>query len=177
MRAPSVATLLLLTLGCTPKPPPSWPQGGARLALTAARWDRGDESPIEIRPDGRVLEDGDLLFVLDTVGRIVDSEHEPFGILLAEGQVVGTDDRALGHVGVTNAAPPGSGNAWLTVLPDGGVTVFDLDGEREFAGRWQGCTGAAQRTCTLVSHLVLLRSAQSSPDVGIGIGIGLGVGF
>ncbi|HEY8945111.1 MAG TPA: hypothetical protein VIM73_12655 [Polyangiaceae bacterium] len=177
MRASAIAGILLLTAACTPREPPSWPEGGAPLAIGAARWDRVGEDVIEIRPDGRVLEDGDLVFVVDRVGRVADADYEPFAILLPDGRVVGTDDRWFGHVGVTNAAPPWSGNAWLAVLPDGTVTFFDSDGAREAAGHWQGCAGVTHRTCTLVSHLIALRDYRPAPETGVGIGVGIGVGF
>ena len=169
--------LVLAALACSPKEPPSWPQGGAALAISPARWERGEDDPIEIRANGQVVEDGDLLFVVDRAGRIVDAEHDPLGILLPDGRIVGTDDRVLGQVGVTNAAPPWSANAWIAVKPDGTVTHFGSDGDREALGRWEGCHGAALRTCTLVSHLVALREYNPTPEPGIGIGIGIGIGF
>jgi hypothetical protein len=176
VRASALAGILL-ALACTPREPPSWPQGGAALVIAPARWDRGDDDPIEIRADGRVLEDGDVLFVLDRVGRIVDPDYDPLAILLPDGRLVGTDDALLGHVGVTNAAPPWSGTAWLAVLPDGAVTYFDSDGSREFGGRWRGCGGAAHRTCTLVTQFVALRNYRPPAETGVGIGIGIGVGL
>lgn len=168
---------MLAGLACSPKEPPSWPQGGAALAISPARWDRGDEDDIEIRADGQVLEDGDLLFVVDRVGRVVDADYDPLGILLPDGRIVGTDNRFLGQVGITNAAPPWATHAWLAVRPDGSVTYFDPEGDRESWGRWQGCHGAALRTCTLVSHLVALRNYRPAPETGVGIGIGIGIGF
>lgn len=145
--------------------------------LPNARWDRGSADPIELHADGRVVEDGDVLFVLDRAGRVVDEDHDPVAILLPDGRVVGTDHRPLGQVGVTNAAPPWAGHAWLAVTPDGAVTLYSSNGERDYAGRWQGCTGPALRACTLVTHLVMLRSYRPPPEVGIGVGIGIGFGF
>jgi hypothetical protein len=162
---------------CTPSEPPSWPEGGATLALAPARWDRPDEDPIEVRGDGQVLEDGKLVFVLDRVGRIVDSDYDPVAILLPDGRVVSSDQRLLGQVGVSNAAPPWATNAWLAVMPDGTVQQFDDEGERQFSGRWRGCAGAMHRTCTLVSHLIALRDYRPPPEAGVGIGIGIGIGF
>jgi hypothetical protein len=170
--------LLAMILGaCTPSEPPSWPEGGAALAIAPARWDRPDEDAIEIRPDGQVLEDGKLVFVIDRVGRVVDDDYDPLAILLPDGRVVSNDHRLLGQVGVANAAPPWATNAWLAVMPDGTVTQFDEEGDREFAGRWRGCAGAMHRTCTLVSHLISLRDYRPPPESGVGIGIGIGVGF
>jgi hypothetical protein len=96
--------------------------------------------------------------------------------LLADGNVVGTDNRAFGYVGVSNAAPPWSRNAWLALMPDGAVTLFLEDGERRFGGRWTGCAGAARRVCTLVTHLVALKGHQR-PDSGVTFGVGIGIGL
>jgi len=178
MRAPGFAVVVAVGLvaGCKPKEPPRWPEGGAPLVIAPAVWERGEDDPIEILPNGQVIEDGEVLFVLDRVGRIVDEKYEPLGILLPDGGVVGTDNRALGFVGVSNAAPPWSQNAWLAVMPDGAVTFFARDGERGFGGRWTGCFGAAQRTCTLVTHLVALEEHHTH-DSGVSFGIGIGVGL
>jgi hypothetical protein len=173
--ASGFASLLLVLVGCSPKEPPRWPEGGARIVVPKAIWERGEDDAIEIRENGQVVEDGDVLFVIDRVGRVVDSRYEPLAILLPEGNVVGTDNRAFGYVGVTNAAPPWSGNAWIAIMPDGAVTAFTQDGERRFAGRWTGCAGAAQRTCTLVTHLVMLRRS-GGPDDGGGVTFGVGIG-
>lgn len=178
MRLRDAATLAsLLWLGaCSPKEPPRWPEGGAPLLLAPAVWERGEDEPIELRANGQVVEDGDVLFVIDRVGRVVDRDYEPLAILLPDGHVVGTDNRALGYVGVSNAAPPWSGTAWLAVMPDGAVTLFMPDGERKFGGRWTGCSGASRRVCTLVTHLVLVRG-QRGPDSGVSVGVGIGIGL
>lgn len=178
MRAPLATALAALVsfAACSPKEPPRWPEGGAPLAIAAAVWERGEDDPIEVRANGQVVEDGEVLFVLDRVGRVVDRQYEPLAILLPDGHVVGTDDRALGFVGVSNAAPPWSRHAWLAVMPDGAVTLFEHDGERKFGGRWTGCTGPVQRTCTLVTHLVALRG-RHRPDSGVSVGVGIGIGF
>ncbi len=130
---------------------------------------------MELHADGKVFEDGDLLFVLDRVGRVVDAEYEPFAILLGDGRLVGTDDRALGQLGVTNAAPPGSQQAWLAVMPDGGVTAFGADGERCGFGRWAGCSGPVLRSCTLVTHLFALRRYRNGSPSGVHFGVGMGL--
>lgn len=165
-------------MACAPREPPHWPEGGARLLLPAARWDRPGEAPIELRPDGRVLEGGEVLFVIDSVGRVVDDDHEPVALLLPDGRLVGTNERFLGYVGVSNAAPPWSDYAWVAVRPDGSVMHFGADGEREPGGRWHGCEGAALRTCTLVTHLLASERARA-PGAGFsfGVGVGIGVGF
>ena len=61
--------LAVIALGCTPAKPPRWEEGGAPLAIPAARWDRPGEDSIEIRTNGQVLEDGDLIYALDRVDR------------------------------------------------------------------------------------------------------------
>jgi hypothetical protein len=171
-----LAFVLVALAACSPKEPPRWPEGGAHLVVPKAVWERGDDDPIEIRENGQVVEDGDVLFVIDRVGRVVDHRYEPLAILLPDGNVVGTDNRALGYVGVTNAAPPWARNAWLAIMPDGAVTLFEPDGERLFGGRWTGCTGAAQRACTLVTHLVALKH-RPGPNEGGGVTFGVGIGI
>jgi hypothetical protein len=173
-----VFLLTLLSLfGCKPQEPPNWPRGGAALSIAPARWDRGSEDAVEIRSDGQVLEDGDLLFVVDRVGRIVDKDYDPVAILLPDGRVFGTEERLLGQVGVTNAAPPWAAQAWLAVTPDGAVTQFSPEGDRSSLGRWQGCNGPALRTCTLVTHMIALRHYRAQPSSGLSIGVGVGIGL
>jgi hypothetical protein len=145
--------------------------------LPSARWERADGDVLEIRPDGQVLEGGDLLFVVDRVGRVVDDEYEPLALLFPDGRLAGSEDRALGHIGIANAAPPDRHQAWLTVAPDGSVIYYDEDGERQSGGRWTGCGGAAQRTCTLVTHLIAVRSYARRSAPGVSVGVGIGVGF
>jgi hypothetical protein len=168
----------LSVLACAPRNPPRWAEGGAPLAFAAARWDREGGDPVELRPDGKVLVDGDLVFVLDRVGRVADDDYEPHAVLLDDGQLAGTDNTSLGRVGVTNASPPGAVEAWLAVTPDGRVTYFDPDGERSSGGVWRGCTGPVLRTCTLVTQLVAVANYRGrNSGVGVGIGVGVGVGF
>ncbi len=172
--------LLAFTLfagACTPNPPPRWAEGGAPLAIGPARWERHDEEPVELLANGQVLEDGDPVFLVDRAGRVVDEEYDPVAILLPDGFVAGTDARLLGRIGISNAAPPDSPLAWLAVMPDGQVIFFEPDGERKSGGRWVGCEGAKRRTCTLVTHVVLLRhyrERNAGPHFGIGVGV---VGF
>jgi hypothetical protein len=171
------ASLLAWVAGCSASPPPRWSEGGAPLVLPSARWQLDDDDVIEIKPNGHVLEDGDLIFVIDRVGRIVDEDYEAVALLFPDGRLAGTDDRNLGHVGVSNAAPPSRVEAWLAVMPDGTVTYFDSDGDRSAGGRWTGCRGAAQRTCTLVTHLIALRHYSDRSQSGVGVGVGIGIGF
>jgi hypothetical protein len=170
------ALLLVAATSCTPSEPPRWAEGGAPLALPTAQWQR-DGDTIEIRPNGHVIEDGDLLYVIDRVGRVVDEDYEPVALLFPDGRLAGPDDRNMGHVGISNAAPPDRVEAWLAVTPDGAVTYFDYDGERSAGGRWTGCTGAALRTCTLVTHLMAMRHYSDRRQPGVTVGVGIGVGF
>ena len=177
----SALALAALALGCAPEKPPRWVEGGAPLVLPAARWNRGGNDPVEIRPDGKVLEGGSLLFVVDRVGRVVDDHYDPVAVLLPDGRLAGADNVFLGQLGVTNASAPSGGQAWLTVMPNGEVIFFDSDGERSSGGVWTGCDGPAHRACTLATHLVVLRSFMRRPapgvSVGVGVGVGMGVGY
>ncbi len=170
-------TLVVLGLAalsaCAPKPPVHWEQGGAPLILPNARWDRGSDDPIEIRSDGKVMEDGDLLMVVDRAGRIVDDDYEPIALLLPDGHVAGNDNELLGRVGHANAAPPGSAAAWIAILPNGQALFFDEEGEREAAGVWTGCEGPQKRTCTYVMHTILVRHYLSRRRSGVGVGVGI----
>jgi hypothetical protein len=169
--------LLLVFCACSPKVPPRWAEGGTPLVLADARWDRGSDDVIEIKANGQVLEDGDLLYVIDRVGRVTDEDYEPVAVLLPDGHLGGTDNRLLGRIGVANAAPPDGAAAWLAVLPNGQVVYFDEDGERANGGVWYGCRGPQQRACTLVTHLIALRHYTSRSQGGVSVGVGVGVGF
>jgi hypothetical protein len=174
--APAVLALGVGALACTPKPPPRWAEGGAPLLIAPAVWHRGDDT-VEIRENGQVLEDGDLVFVLDRVGRVVDEDYEPAALLFQDGQIVGTDNRDFGRIGLTNASPPGQGTAWLALMPNGAVIVYDSDGDKKSWGNWKGCQGLVQRTCTLATHLLALRNYSNRSRSGVGFGVGVGVGI
>lgn len=169
--------LALVAAGCENPPPPGWAKGGAPLVIKAMSWKTGDGQAVDVTADGKVRLDGDLLLSLDSAGRVYDDENDPVALLLPDGTVEGSEGAHLGQVGVTNAAPPGGGNAWLAVLPDGHVMHFESDGERTTDGVWKGCDGPQHRTCTLVSHLVTLHrvAVASHGDVTFGVGIGVGV--
>ncbi len=173
----ALAAAALFALGCTPNPPVRWETGGAPLMIAPARWDRAGDDSIEITRDGQVLEDGDLLFVIDRAGRVVDEDYEPLAVLLPDGHVAGTDNRLLGRVGMNNAAPPGSAAAWLAIMPNGQVVYFDEEGDREDRGVWHGCSGPQQRTCTLVTHVLWVRDWLRRPRSGVSVGVGVGVGY
>lgn len=169
--------LATLAVGCAPSAPPRWQEGGAPLYIQPARWDRPGDDAIVISGDGKVTEDGDLLFVVDRAGRVVDEDYEPVAILLDDGHVAGPDNRLLGRVGVSNAAPPGSAAAWLAIMPNGQVVRFDDDGERIDEGVWQGCEGPQKRTCTLITHVLWARRYLNRPRSGVSVGVGMGVGY
>jgi hypothetical protein len=166
-----------VVLGCAPHPPPRWAEGGAALVIGTARWDRGDDDPIEITADGQVLEDGDVILTVDRVGRVVDEDMEPVALLLPDGYLAGPDDVLLGRVGMSNASPPDRASAWLAVLPDGRVVRYDEEGEPSSDGTWRGCDGPKIRTCTLVTHVLAVRHYRSQPRGGVTFGVGVGVGL
>ena len=168
---------LVALSGCSSNPPPRWASGGAPLVIEPARWERGNDDTIEILPDGKVVEDGDVILSVDRAGRVVDEDNEPIAILLPDGQVAGNDDQALGRVGMANASPPWATSAWLAILPNGQVIAFDEDGEREPAGVWYGCRGPALRTCTLVTHVLAVQAYRNRPRSGVMIGVGVGMGY
>ncbi len=145
--------------------------------IAPAQWQRGEEDPVELMADGRILEGGHLRFTIDRVGRITDEDYDAFGVLLPDGHVVGTDDRALGYVGVSNAAPPFSAQAWLSLQPDGRVVFFNPNGDRAALGQWTGCNGPNRRACTLVTQIFMLQNLRMEPMYGPTFGLGVGVGF
>lgn len=160
---------------CTPKPPPQWALGGTPLMLGQASWQRGDDDPVVLHQDGTVTQDDDVLFRIDTAGRVFEEDGEPIAILLPGNVLVGTDDVALGVVGPHSASFPGSPYAWLSLGRSGQVIRYDPEGERSVDGQWTGCTGYVTKTCTLISHLIALEEWRNRPRVGIGVGIGVGV--
>ncbi|HET7544558.1 MAG TPA: hypothetical protein VFK05_32030 [Polyangiaceae bacterium] len=176
---PALLSSLLALASCAPSMPPRWAEGGAPLLIAPAHWQRGDDDPVEIQADGRVLEGGKLRFTIDRVGRVTNEDYDAVAVLLPDGHVVGTDDRALGYVGLSNASPPFSGQAWVSLLPDGRVVFFHPDGDRGALGQWTGCNGPSRRTCTLVTQMFLVQNLRMAPTYGptFGVGVGVGVGF
>lgn len=167
--------LPLALLGCVPDPPARWAEGGAPLVLPDARFERGRLDAIVVRADGRVEEDGDLLFTIDRAGRVFDEDNEPVALLNADGSVSGPDNVYFGRVGMHNASPPWSGTAWLRVRTDGKVALYDSDGEAQYGGLWTGCEVPKTRVCTLVTHLLALDAARRHRDSDVQVGIGIGV--
>ncbi len=171
--------LLLTGVSCAPSAPPRWADGGAPLFIAPAHWERPDEDAIEIQADGHVLEGGHLRFVVDRVGRLTDDDYDPFAVLLPDGHVVGTDERPLGYVGLSNATPPFSDHAWISLQRDGRVVVYEPNGDHSEYGKWTGCEGSSRRTCTLVTQVIMMRNYRAVPASGVtfGVGVGVGVGF
>jgi hypothetical protein len=161
-----VGALTAGAAGCTATPPPSWVEGGAPLAFGHAVWTQVDGSQLSLDELGQVLVNGEFLVALDRVGRVVDASNDPVALLDAEGQLFGTDKAYLGRIGLHNASPPWSPEAWVRVSNKGSVVLFDADGESSSAGRWVGCDGPVLRACTLLTHLVLLESVQRPPRRG-----------
>lgn len=152
------------TAGCTAAPPPLWAEGGAPLTFASAAWTHLDGSQLRLDERGQVTQDGEYVMALDRAGRVVDPSNDPIALLDADGQLFGTDNAYLGRVGLHNAAPPWSPEAWLRVTNKGTVVLFDVDGEATGGGRWAGCDGPVLRTCTLLTHLLLLQSVQQASN-------------
>jgi hypothetical protein len=163
------------------------------LLIAPAHWQRNGADPVEIRANGQVLEGGEVRFVIDRVGRVTEDDYDAYAVLLPDGQVVGTDDRALGYVGMSNATPPGGKQAWLSLQPDGSVLFYQQSGDRIPLGKWAGCNGPNRRTCTLVTQLFTERNLRMEPSYGsypyghygpygpygprFGVGVGVGIGY
>lgn len=97
---------------------------------------------------------------------MLDSNEHPYLLLAEKGHVGGADGWYRGRVGVNNATPGNKyqNQAWLSVASDGHVTLYQRDGEREEGGQWHGCDGPMLRTCTLVTHAILLRGTRQEGE-------------
>jgi hypothetical protein len=153
-------------LACGPKPPPHWASGGSPLVFTDAHWIRQGEQDVHLNRSGEVFEGDTQVFAIDTMGRVTDSEGEPFGVVDADGRVLGTDESDLGRLGLTNASPPDATYAWIRLDASGAVMRFASDGAPRHTGLFQGCHGHAFRSCTLVVHLFALRKLQACRSKG-----------
>lgn len=142
------------------------------MAIGPATWHR-EGDPIVLGADGKVTQDGDVLFVVDAAGRVFEDDGEPIAVVQPDGYLVGKDNTALGQLGPVTAAFPGTNQAWLSIGPRGEVTRYDTDGERSQAGYWDGCVGPVVRTCTLITHVIALREYIERPRVSVGIGFGM----
>jgi len=155
----------LLFVGCTPRPPANWAQGGSPLDIPRARWVRGDAS-IEIAPDGRVLVNGEHQLTIDRGGRIFDIDAHPVALSERDGRLLGPDDKPLGVAGVWSASLPGETSAWLSLLPSGEVVRYGDDGARTSMGAWVGncmASAPAHQTCMIVSHLLGMKLKDERP--------------
>jgi len=160
--------------GCSSTPPPNWASGGARMAIGPATWHRPGD-PVVLGADGKVTQDGDVLFVVDAAGRVYEEDGEPIAVVQEDGHLVGRDNASMGRLGPVTAAFPGSDWAWLSIGSRGEVTRYDADGDRSQDGYWEGCTGPVIRTCTLITHVIALRDYVRQPRVSVGVGIGIGI--
>jgi hypothetical protein len=141
-----------------------------RLQLGEAQWTRNDDV-IELKSDGSVLEDDDVLFRVDRVGRVYEQDGDPIGILLPTGDLVGEDNVSLGEAGAVSAAAPGEAFAWLSLARDGTVVRYDQDGDRFADGQWSGCHGPLLPTCTLVTHIIAYQEWKRRPRMSVGVGV------
>jgi hypothetical protein len=178
-RWPSPALLVasaLAAAGCTPPPPRSWQGGGTALEIPRAQWILGEEA-VQLLPSGEVMVDGDVEMAIDRVGRVYDADGEPVAVLEPDGTLIGNDDEPMGIVGSLHASLPESGNAWITVLPNGQVVRYGDEGERFPFGAWFGCGASprSQQACTLVSHVLGMRIVRRRRDDGPSFGFGMGV--
>lgn len=175
MRSSLGAIVLLAAVsGCASTPPPRWAEGGAPVEIPHARWQRIGQR-VDLHEDGKVFVDGAHVLTMDRAGRVFEPRGEPVAVLQPDGWLIGPNERPLGRIGMTNAAPAGSGTAWLSLGPHGEVIRFASDGERLADGEWTGC-GRAVRACTLTSHLIALEEQKARPRVSVGVGVGFHFG-
>jgi hypothetical protein len=165
-----------LCFGCSASPPARWAEAGASLRSADATWVQPEGDVVKLTRDGRVLADDDEVFAIDGAGHVFDSDRAPLAMLERDGRLKGTDNERLGRVGWRNASPPWTKVAWLHIAPDGTVVVFGVENEPVYLGRWQGCDGPVLRTCTLVTHLVVLdtlrrRMQVQEPPMMLGVGV------
>lgn len=161
-------------MACGSRPPPRWVEGGAKLEIRRAHWERRGQS-VDLLEDGRVYIDGVHRFSIDRAGRVFEPDGEPVAVLQPSGLLIAKDDRVMGHIGIANAALPGVATAWLSIGPQGEVVRYADDGERLADGLWTGCA-PAPRACTLTTHVIALDELRRRPRVSFGIGIGVGFG-
>lgn len=159
---------------CSPALPPRWAEGGANVDIPRAYWHRPGYV-VTLLEDGRVFVDGRHALSVDSAGRAFEPDGDAIAVLQPDGLLVGRGDRALGQIGLRNAALPGRRIAWLSVEASGEVIRYAPNGERFHDGVWQGCE-AAPRVCTMVTHLIGLEELRARPRVSVGIGIGVGFG-
>jgi hypothetical protein len=153
-----VGSVVLASAACANGPSPRWQTGGAAIPVDAAYLARSS-STIELRPSGDVMQDDTLLFRVDRQGRVSDAEGRPVAVLGADGWLVAESDGApLGFIR-PGSASNASQTEWIRILPTGEASVA---GTR--LGKWDYCTGAMLRTCTLVTHVIAARELDQRPD-------------
>jgi hypothetical protein len=145
---------------CATTPPPLWATGGAPLEVGRAVWVQADGEQLRLDEQGRVFASGKHILSIDRAGRVVDEVNDPVALLDGEGQLYATDEAYWGRIGVQNAAPPWSPEAWLRITEQGTVVLFDQDGDTVVAGQWTGCEGPLLRTCTLLTHISVLQAVN-----------------
>jgi len=155
---------------CASNPPPRWQEGGAHLEVRNASWKRR-ESTVELKPNGEVVEDEELVFRVDGSGRVSDAKGEPVAVLMPDGQLVGVDDSQLGWVGGGSSFVGKDRAPGVYMFPTGEVLAADEDGEWAVDGQWADCYGHLFWTCTLVSHVIAVRDrAKGGGGGGSGAG-------
>jgi hypothetical protein len=155
--------LTAVVAGCASGPSPRWQQGGAATAIATAYWSR-PSSTVELRPDGKVFDDDELLFHVDRKGRVSDAEGHPVAVLLDDGSLVTDRDGALGWIGAGTAYGVDRRAPTVRLSPTGQVMVAGREGAFTDGGRWQDCDGPMLRTCTLVTHVVAARDRAAPHD-------------
>jgi len=156
--------------GCASNPPPRWQQGGAHLDLRSASWARR-ESTVELKPTGEVVEDDELVFRVDGSGRVSDPKGDPVAVLMPDGYLMAVDESLLGWVGGGTSFVGKDRAPVIYMFQTGQVLSADEDAEWSVDGQWTGCEGHLLWTCTLVSHIVLVRDrARGGGGGGSGAG-------
>lgn len=113
-------------------------------------------STIELRPSGEVMEGDGLLFRIDARGRVSDENGKPVAVLQRDGWLVAEiDGNVLGWIGDGTALAADRSTERVRILPSGDARV-----NGQPAGRWDHCTGALLRTCTLVTHVIAARESD-----------------
>lgn len=144
-----------ISTGCSQTPPPKWAQGGVPLELQPAVWERQTEF-VQVQKNGYVILNDRLVFILDRNGRVHDAIGDPYAVLEPGNRLSGNNNWNLGTVTMNTATPVSGLPPWITIFPSGKVIRKDFEGYSFEDGYWSGCNGPMIRTCTLVTHLILL---------------------
>lgn len=164
-----------LLAGCAASkpPPPGWQQGGAPLYVPRAMWTIPPATyyqgyvNVEITQDGRVLENGDAKFGIDTAGRVFDLDGHAVALLRPDGRLIGAGNEDLGFVGPTTAALPGTAYASLAITQAGQVLRYTEDGQMTQLGNWAGCGMfvPSLQACMLVTYLAATKYQPTRPSL------------